>query len=87
LIALGEAERENLKRDMQDMIALGDAEKEHLRQEMQQAIDKFKIENEKLAAADRRKNDETMKTESASVKSKIGEAQPDYKSLTERLQK
>lgn len=47
MIALGEAERENLKRDMQDMIALGDAEKENLRQEMQQTIDKIKIENEK----------------------------------------
>jgi FtsZ-binding cell division protein ZapB len=72
---------------MQDMIALGDAEKENLRQEMQQAIDKIKIENEKLAASDRRREDETMKTESASVKSKIEETQSDYKSLLERVQR
>ncbi len=72
---------------MQDMIALGDAEKENLRQEMQQAIDKIKIENEKLAASDRRREDETMKTESASVKSKIEETQSDYKSLIERVQR
>jgi hypothetical protein len=45
---------------MQDMIALVDAEKENLRQEMQQAIDKIKIENEKLAASDRRREDEIM---------------------------
>jgi hypothetical protein len=69
------------------MIALGDAEKENLRQEMQQAIDKIKIENEKLAASDRRREDETMKTESASVKSKIEETQSDYKSLIERVQR
>ncbi len=72
---------------MQDMIAIGDAEKENLRQEMQQEIDKIKIENEKLAAADRRRENETMKTESASVNSKIEEAQSDYKSLLERVQK